>query len=444
MSCKEKQCSSFLEVISLKERVTLLEKENSLLLQRIAELETQNKDSVPDCVDPPLIHFDKTYINASHALLRGDACLPAVVEKSNAGDAGTEAPLGEDFPLPAYNCERTTVIRAGHSMNILCCTYVDLEEYSGLRLSGGADKLVCVFSRENTLLVHIQLEAPVISLCALPQTNYLIAGTLSGSVSFLTLKLNEEGFTIMNENQSETRNHKLNVNSIKCSSDGNWIAIASRDKTVNLYRFDKVTKAIRLSRSLNCATSPQCVDFFLNGQGKTYLVVSCLESNFLEYLLVESKDSDDAADKEKIRINMNSNGDNIVSFNVLDLATAPAGLPLLAVATDKCRHIIFQTGSAKQLRNLYGHTNNEYSRTKLAWHPTGKYLLSTSDSPDIICIWSVCSGTLKMKLQGHLSSIRDLAVHSETCELLTCSFDKTLRVWNQEEIQKHENIIGNS
>lgn len=95
----------------------------------------------------------------------------------------------------------------------------------------------------------------------------------------------------MNENQSETRNHKLNVNSIKCSSDGNWIAIASRDKTVNLYRFDKVTKAIRLSRSLNCATSPQCVDFFLNGQGKTYLVVSCLESNFLEYLLVESKDS---------------------------------------------------------------------------------------------------------------------------------------------------------
>lgn len=39
--------------------------------------------------------------------------------------------------------------------------------------------------------------------------------------------------------------------------------------------------------------------------------------------------TDDAADKEKIRINMNSNGDNIVSFNVLDLATAPAGLPLL-------------------------------------------------------------------------------------------------------------------
>ena len=79
--------------------MTLLEKENSLLLQRIAELETQNKDSVPDCVDPPLIHFDKTYINASHALLRGDACLPAVVEKSNTGDAGTEAPLGEDFPF---------------------------------------------------------------------------------------------------------------------------------------------------------------------------------------------------------------------------------------------------------------------------------------------------------------------------------------------------------
>lgn len=49
-------------------------------------------------------------------------------------------------------------------------------------------------------------------------------------------------------------------------------------------------------------------------------------------MLIAGSDGKDILQVGKVElINMNMNGDNFVSFNVLDIATAPMGLPLLGM-----------------------------------------------------------------------------------------------------------------
>jgi hypothetical protein len=65
------------------------------------------------------------------------------------------------------------------------------------------------------------------------------------------------------------------------------------------------------------------------------------DDNYLHYI--------DCETWVETKVNMNANGDDHVSFTVLDLARSPGDERFLLAATDKSRHIVFRTGTSAQV-----------------------------------------------------------------------------------------------
>eukprot|EP00741_Cyanophora_paradoxa_P022626 tig00021493_g21851.t1 len=137
--------------------------------------------------------------------------------------------------------------------------------------------------------------------------------------------------------------------------------------------------------------------------GTHTLVAACRDSNFLEYI-----DLDAGAVRSKV--NMNINGDNVVSFTAMDLAASP-NEKYLSVSTDKSRIIVFRTARASKCGTSTGPpTTPSRSRPPRprppghaagadagghggacvqahAWHPSGHYVHGTGQD-NAIHVWT--------------------------------------------------------
>jgi WD40 repeat protein len=96
-----------------------------------------------------------------------------------------------------------------------------------------------------------------------------------------------------------------------------------------------------------------------------------------------------------------------VGFSIVDVAVSKVavetgkGQHYLAAASDNGIIFLYQWGSNTILRRLVGHNVNAtfQSATRLAWHPSSSsYLLATSDRDFTLCIYSVGSGRVVLKL----------------------------------------------
>jgi WD40 repeat protein len=101
----------------------------------------------------------------------------------------------------------------------------------------------------------------------------------------------------------------------------------------------------------------------------------------------------------------------------------------LAAATDTSRNIIFEAGTHRQIRNLYGHQNDSYSNAKVAWSSNGQYLFGNTQEDSSICVWDVASSAIVRRSPGHEGSIRDIFSSAYSDTLATVSFDKTVKIW---------------
>jgi WD40 repeat protein len=137
--------------------------------------------------------------------------------------------------------------------------------------------------------------------------------------------------------------------------------------------------------------------------------------------------------------------DSHVSFTVMDLK--PFQDKYLAAATDTSRNMILDLSTGRQIRNLYGHTNDSYSQPKVAWSSSssggggggGQYLMGNTQNEGVVCVWDIASSQIVNRLQpGNGSSrsssttgapIRDMSTSITTHTMVTTSFDKTTRLW---------------
>jgi WD40 repeat protein len=190
-----------------------------------------------------------------------------------------------------------------------------------------------------------------------------------------------------------------------------------------------------------------------------HFYVSVREDNYLHHIQLDGL-------KELEQLNTNEFGDDHVSFNVLDMAVSPAGGKAILLATDHHRVILMQTGSRHQLRNFYNVQNDGYryaddenrsaaygaacqlathsfsvasllsrvcvlSTPRLAWSPCGKYAYVTCQDK-CVAVLDMTSGQTVHRITGHEINVRDVSVQPFTNQLLSCSFDKTCRVWTTE------------
>ncbi|GBG24827.1 Nuclear distribution protein PAC1-1 [Hondaea fermentalgiana] len=422
---------------------------------------------------------DKQRVACAEALLRGEAGLPDLLSgdfPQGHGDRATVIDSSknlERLPFSDANRERFAM-RGMHTMNILCVAATRVGALGRpLVFSGGADKLFCATdpATGRQAFGPFRCTAPVVGIKFRPKTTMTTTTTttknceqpealvicMDGKVNLLRTKasladlVSQEGASTLSETGMELvpgseiiKGHTKMATALAWSEDGAWFASAGRDHTVHVYQVGSQVgddanagasdRPIQHARTLQCADCPDALAF-VECLGSLCLVVAVRGDYRLQYLCVERReDSATLPVGSVLKVNMNAKGDDFVSFSVLDMACAPGGLPILAVATDKSRIILFKAGSTQQFRNLYGHTCSEFSRSRIAWDPTGRYVVSNSETPVGIVVWDVATGEKVQELQGHAQSIRDVAVLDEDCapfagHVLTCSFDRSVQLF---------------
>jgi len=65
------------------------------------------------------------------------------------------------------------------------------------------------------------------------------------------------------------------------------------------------------------------------------------------------------------------------------------------------------------------------------WHSSSKYVYATIDDLNgPIAVWDVWNQRIVHTLNGHSGQVRDMHVHPTNGALVTCGFDKSIRIWS--------------
>eukprot|EP01132_Coremiostelium_polycephalum_P001094 gene1094-1385_t len=305
-----------------------------------------------------------------------------------------------------------------HSSNILCLRFHP-DSSSNLIVTGSTDKTIKVTNYQTKEVVYTFLGAslaPFISLDFNPiDSELLLASSIDGSHSLLRVGIDGKGEVLQKFNV-----HKKYVVRIRWSPDGTKFATCSYDKTVSLFGKDEANEGqFKLIHSWDFTNSVESLIFTPDSN---QIITAVRESNYLYYL-----NTSDEFTTEKF--NMNSNGDDHVSFSAMEFSITPNSKYLM-VSTDRNRLILFKLGTDKQVRNFYGAFNDQYCTTRNIIDPSGKYLYSTSQD-NFIYIWDISTQKLVTKLKAHTSSIRDLHFSPDGTTLASCGFDKNVCFWNK-------------
>jgi WD40 repeat protein len=136
--------------------------------------------------------------------------------------------------------------------------------------------------------------------------------------------------------------------------------------------------------------------WFAVGQDGHTLIVAVRDDNYLHYI--------DLATFSVKKVNVNAIGDDYVSFNILDLSLSPGDGKYLLAVTDKCRLIMFKTGTPYQARNFYGTENDELSQIRCVWDPTSRFVYCSSTDRKVYVFDSMTARVVHT-LAGHTNLI---------------------------------------
>ncbi|KAJ2960074.1 hypothetical protein NQZ79_g4475 [Umbelopsis isabellina] len=207
------------------------------------------------------------------------------------------------------------------------------------------------------------------------------------------------------------------------SPDGLWYASASYDRTLNIYSWNNELGYQLVKKFGPLVGNVEAICFLPDS---LTLVAGVRDDNYLHYISL--KDFSDT------RYNMNSNGDDWVSFTPMWLSVSPNGKYLL-VSTDDSngRVILFGINSSVQLRNFYGAATDMLSSApRHCWDPSGRYVYIAGGNDCRIRVIEVKTGKVAYQLAGHTAMIRSLAF-DETVGLASTGFDRTIRLWRSED-----------
>lgn len=383
-----------------------------------------------------------------------------------------------------------TMSNLHYQSNILSCS---LSKDEVFLMTGGADNKVRITQWgvmcqspnriptteiiQNTYSDIVDCDAPVIS-CAFSSTlpNVAAVGCMDGNVHLLSYRTK----TGYGSNQSvikcyhvnKASNHRKYIKTVAWSPTQSLLATSSADGTIQIYnvsqsdqplvssslsdimisdsyddnhdddmmnvpmKYDAYTvKSIHLSGPIECLTfNNDGTQLYCYARGKPHL--SCF---------------DIAQDFQQSTINLNatsmdSTGTNgftdHVSFTVMDIAVSSnqngthGNNSFLALATDTSRNIILDIRNShrmKQVRNLYGHTNDQFSQPKIGWSYNGQYIYGNTQHDTSLCIWDIASAKIIKEYtkehNGHSNTIRDLYSSPYSDIVVTTSYDKQTKLW---------------
>ncbi len=334
--------------------------------------------------------------------------------------------------------EADTKFDAVHKSNVIACRF-STDAKSTLMISGGADKLLKVTDwKTQTVSASVDCKGPILSVDVHPTHPHIVlVGCMNNTHCIVDTSKTGTPQAVV----QEFKDHSKYVVVVRWAPDGKHFFTASHDKSLNVYSQTTTTAATTttgtasdaksvaaaasasefggwsLKRSFPFVGAVECAVWLKDG-----LTVLCGVRNdpYLHAVNVVSFEKTG-------KYNLNARLDDHVSFTPLDLVLSGDG-QFLAVPTDGHRVIIFRTLTTRQVRNLYGLTADGFSNPRVAWSLDGAYLYATSQDHTVV-VWDVTTGKTLHKLSGHNNTIRDLAHHPTLELVITCGFDKTVRLW---------------
>jgi WD40 repeat protein len=322
--------------------------------------------------------------------------------------------------------------------NALCSIFTNND---GIIACGGADRAITFCSIDKPTsssslkkLFSINLSSPILTM---DQHNSIVAaGMMDGKHIIIDLnneidKQNEDkneinnediNLNINNNNHNIINNHNKYVIAIKWSSDGEFLATGSYDKSVNLYKkLNSTNELIKIS-VLRYLVNVESVTFIQTEGGQQELVVALRDTAYLVYVHCET------LQERHISLNVSS-WDTHVSFTPLYLSPCPNNNKYLAIGTDKNMIITLRSGSNQRVRTFVGHNSGDYAKPKISWDSSGRYLYSNSENDSSIYTYSVGSEKVVSHLKGHKGIVRDISCHSHFNQVISVGHDKTLILW---------------
>lgn len=434
------------------DQLTSARAENAVLSEKVIELTRKVKE----------LTVENAALLAEVEMYRREAALPGLSklalgqERATWSFSAAANAMEEDAFIKSGNgvyCNDPCVTLSkpnGHS-NPLCCA---LHPDDTLLATGGADCYLRLIRWGSALApsptaaedavnhsLNLRLDAPVICAAftqqrmgtALP---VVAAGCMDGSVRLACFGEGVDGAMGMGIQllSHAPIKHRKYVKQLAWANHAPILASASADGSILLSKVNNMPNQETGELQLETLQT-----FHFNGpvEAMCFLdhgnALCCYErgTTYLSYFHL-----DDGCKQTKTTLNDVIGGfDDHVSFTVMDLVPSPGGGKYLAAATDTNRNIILQSGSPKQLRNLYGHKNDSYSQPKIGWSSNGQYLYGNTQDDTSICVWDISSSSIVKRLgqepnsSGHTGQIRDIYSSRYSDTLATVSYDKTAKIW---------------
>ncbi|KAJ3296240.1 hypothetical protein HK104_001805 [Borealophlyctis nickersoniae] len=310
-------------------------------------------------------------------------------------------------------------------------------------LTGSTDKTARLTDADTGgLLARLDHHnAPILAADFYPSDpGYVVTGGMDGAHHVVDVRTGQPV-------QSWKAHSKYIVRALFSPHDGGqWLVTGSYDKTVNIY--ERSSAGSHASSVSVEGSAPQFQLFHtltLRGTAESICFLPPAPPSHLHSTLVVGSRDDNkllhidldlsapsGASLNTYTTNMNENGDDWVSFAAMDLAPSPSGRHLACYTDSKAgRIIIFASRESRQAKNLYGVVADEFSRPRCCWDVDGKLLFATSDDRRVY-VFEIATGTVVQRLGGHQDVVRGLAVDADRAWAVSCSFDKTVRIWEVE------------
>ena len=304
--------------------------------------------------------------------------------------------------------ESQRVIEGIHAKSILCAHLI----CNGRVLATSSTDCTLLLSAWPSMdpMYRFETKRPVIDIQQHPRkSNLFLVCSMDGSHSLI----DAETFSYV-----QTWNeHTKYVTRVRFNTDGTLFAVASHDHHFSVYRYKEGIAEYALDFKHHFGAAVEAIAF--NEQN---VYVSVREDNYLYQF-----DTNDGFKMTKW--NMNENGDDIVSFSVLDLVTWKNYM--LACTDQENGHIVLYQlrPTLTPLSHFYGAKNDGYSRPRMVW--TGRFFYVTSDDDHAIWVFDTHSGKCVHRLTGHSGIIRSLYHDTDRSVLVSACFDGTCRVWEK-------------